>query len=421
MSDKDVPVIKSETPPQPRKRWYRRKRFWILILLAPLLVACAALGVLNLTQSRWQALLTKLDSTVVLQSAETPASHRIEVVLETMSQIPGFQDWVLLPFLQAGGYSLLTMLVDMRLELPEANSGVTLTAEEFRLLTTHRNIIGFDAVNEELTFEQLQDLSRMTWLKELSLGLSHFAERHYSDRVFSSLEKIQRLKSLKLNLEEASPAFAQWLRKQSQLESLDLSYQSISPEVMQALASLKNIRELTLFGSFPSHPSSQLLVQHLDPGKNPGGPNFTKLRITASSLPGTEAIVHQLLQNPSLTEVNLCQLDLTDTLVADIVALKSLTTLGLSRQDVKTKHLRAVTKLPKLKSLTMQFSKLEEDAVDVLNGCSNLELVDLRWADISAAVLTKLQPRQNLQIETGDGRTPAETTPNTPQDSIVEK
>lgn len=417
MSDTDVPPAPQETPPPIRKRWLRRWRLWILIPLLLLLVSGSGLWMLSLTYSRSQTYFSKLDH----ETLDTPRTRRVTYVLETLDKIPGFGDWILTPLLTSENFSPLDMLIDLKVQLRQSDFGVTLTADEFHRMTSNRNILAFDAANKKLTLDQLQELSRMTWLTELSVDLHHLEEPDKLDQAIASLEKIRQLKTLQLSVENSPPGLARWLGKLSQLQDLDLRYRNITPEVMQSIASLKNLRELNLLGSFPSNASSQLIVKHLEPGANPRFPNFTKLRITAGSLPGTEQIVHQLLQNPSLTEVHLCQLDLTDKLVADIVALKSLTSLGLSRQEVKTSHLRTLTALPRLKSLTLPFSKLEENAVEVLNAASHLETIDLRWTNLPPTALTKLQPRPKLHLDVGADLTPTDTPSDVTQEGIVEK
>ncbi|MFO1022750.1 MAG: hypothetical protein U0903_18950 [Planctomycetales bacterium] len=197
---------------------------------------------------------------------------------------------------------------------------------------------------------------------------------------------------LRLNVGNASPALAKWLKKQSQLTELCLYYQSISPEVVPAIAGLKGLKSLELMGLSAEELAgtnvsvSKSVVQTTYTTASAPDlkfPQLKRLRIATGSMLGSEEVLHQMLQSPALTEVQLSQVELTDRLVADLCALKSLTALDLSRQSISLPHLRRVTSLPQVVSLNLQGSTFEDGAVDLLKTCKQLKILNMRWTNLS--------------------------------------
>ncbi|MFO1022749.1 MAG: hypothetical protein U0903_18945 [Planctomycetales bacterium] len=175
----DVSPAVEVAPKVPRKRWYRRWRVWLVAPVLLVLILGAGLRVFVFHHSQSQlAVLTKLEGNGFIDIVETPRTQRFLTVIETLDKIPGFSDWILSPLAEQMGESpnLVLAAADWMVGFPQSERGPVLTPEEFRALTTLRNVLGINFSNQPLSKEQIESLAGMTWLTSLAIDLSSFQE-----------------------------------------------------------------------------------------------------------------------------------------------------------------------------------------------------------------------------------------------------
>lgn len=413
-------------PPRRRRRVWR----WIVIPCATLLLTGTALRLFVFTQSNeLHAVLNKIRHAQQgsLEEIETPWTGTISSMAERLDETTGVISWLYFHLPENSIESLLDPFYQWHVNVPPLDATDGLSDEEFKTLTTSRQVTEFYIGSDAISPARAEMIARMPWVNRLSLSLSGIDrpenpdEESPAEPIYAQLKKTRNLTNLQLAINKTTPSLLQWLTDLPRLEELDISCNAITPEFLTTLGKIKTLKSLHLSGNFFSLPGNQQLLIEIDqdtgaPKKiqvarhreEPAIPQFDltfprlqhlEIETSISDSPWETEVPHQLFQqNPQIESLQLGMIKMTNQLATDIANLKHVTHLEFSSLGpLRPKVLRVATTLPNLKTLTFTFCQLDDESIDLINQCKSLQTIDFGSAEIDATTAKRVNiPRARV-------------------------
>lgn len=239
--------------------------------------------------------------------------------------------------------------------------------DEVRLLPALRRLEGADLTGPGFTDASIEPLGRVETLKWLNLR-----DTAITGEGLKRLANAEQLTGFNFSSSEPPGDDDPFLGVESMpnVETLSLGYGDVTRERMRAIAGLKTLRSLTIvsptsvepgaFEELRDHPS----IQKLFAIRNGGG---------------------------FLTDADLQAIATIDSLV------EFYGSAGGEGAAVTDAGVRALAKMPRLKTLTGWFPQATDDAVAALARCESLETLNLRGWNVTEASLDSLRKATRLR------------------------
>jgi Leucine-rich repeat (LRR) protein len=272
-------------------------------------------------------------------------------------------------------------------------------------------ITGVDLSTSWVTDSDLPELAEQTSLTKLDLSMTRITDRgllalkplsnltdlnlYYAEMVtdqgLAVLKNLKALKRLNLRGTKITDSTLQTLNSLTSLESLDIGFAQVTDSGILRLGALSNLKEFSIGGNKLTDAGLQILRQM---------PALTSLDVSGSQR----------------TDSGLWSVSLTESGLATISTLKSLSHLRLNGMGVSPRGLAQLKDLAKLDRLDLQScGRINDEAVPSLKSFAALKVVDVSAAALTDKGLEELhKAKPGLRIIASDFKPAKPAMPNGP-------
>lgn len=242
--------------------------------------------------------------------------------------------------------------------------------------------------SQPLSADLLEKVADLRSLDHLQID----ARRPFDDDAWRALLRCRQIAKLTIKRDQVGEARTLvGLSALGQVECLTVDGGEITVDEAREIAKLRNLRELTLS-----------LVSVTDDSLQPlaGLRNLERFSVThrGTGRNNTAAGVAMFTRLPKLRVLNLDRLvTLDDSVFSQLAPMKQLESLSLEQAGVTGSEIELLSRLPKLKTLSLIGTNVDDAAMEKLAKLTQLESLDISYTKVSDAGLKHIASLKNLR------------------------